>query len=108
MNIFLFQFNIAVAWLMLFDVVMLVVLIPIMDRIIYPWIRHKGWNFSMVKRMTIGLGFSMLAILIAGVVERQRLRGYWMKPENFNTTGNCNYTQIQQQIRKMYTIFIWL
>lgn len=93
------EFNIAIAWLMLFDVIMLLFLIPIMDRIIYPWIRRKGWNFSMVKRMSIGLFFSMLAIIIAGVVEWQRLRGYWVLPENYNTTGNCNYTQIQQKIQ---------
>ena len=98
---FVFQFSIAVAWLTLFDVIILIVLIPIMDRIIYPWIRGKGWNFSMVKRMTIGLVFSLLAILLAGFVERERLRQYWVKPEDYNSPGNCNYTEIQQWIRKL-------
>ena len=98
---FTFQFGIAVAWLTLFDVIILLVLIPIMDRIIYPWIRRKGWNFSMVKRMIIGLVFATLAILVAGFVEHERLRGYWRNTEDFNAPGNCNYTQIQQKIRKL-------
>ena len=88
------------AWLFLFDVVLLIILIPIMDRIIYPWIRQKGWNFSMDKRMILGLFFATLAILVAGFVEKRRLQGYWVQEEDYGSPGNCNFTQIQQKIRK--------
>ena len=55
----------------------------------------------MVKRMTIGLGCAILAILLAGFIERQRLRGYWVHEENYGSPGNCDFTQIQQKIRKL-------
>ena len=59
----------------------------------------------MVKRMTIGLVFSLLAILLAGLIEHERLRHYWVDEEDYGSPGNCNYTQIQQNIRKLILKF---
>ena len=54
----------------------------------------------MDKRMILGLFFATLAILVAGFVEKRRLQGYWVQEEDYGSPGNCNFTQIQQKIRK--------
>lgn len=112
-NIFL-QFGIAVAWLTLFDVVLLILLIPVMDRIIYPWIREKRWNFTMVLRIMIGLAYAVAAIFVAGLVEHIRLNKYWDYDPGVNVTNrSCCYAMVPQQIRKYlfciyrYKMIIW-
>lgn len=98
------RFSIAVAWLSLFDVVLLILLIPVMDRVIYPWIRRKGWNFSMVTRIIIGLGYAVVAMVCAGVVEHFRLKSYWkgnLGPgynATSDSTKNCCYRMIPQEL----------
>ncbi|KAL4223586.1 hypothetical protein ACF0H5_017056 [Mactra antiquata] len=98
------NFKIAVAWLTLFDVILLILFIPVMDKAIYPWIRRKGWNFSMVHRILFGLFYALVAIMIAGVLEQIRLDAYWSGyPSNStaNTTDeNCCYTMIPQMLQK--------
>ena len=42
------------AWLSLFDVIFLIVLIPVMDRIIYPRLDATGWHLSLRMRILIG------------------------------------------------------
>ena len=42
------------AWLSLVDVVFVLVLIPIMDRVLYPWLDRKGWGLSVFTRISIG------------------------------------------------------
>jgi len=93
------QFGVAIAWLTLFDVLLLVILIPVMDKIIYPWIRAKQWNFTMVTRILIGFLFAISAMIAAGVVEMMRRRAYWdtEKP-------TCCYHMVPQQLSK---IFYW-
>lgn len=97
-----FQFKIAVAWLTLFDVILLILLIPVMDKIIYPWIRAKGWNFSMETRILVGLCYSLAAIIIAGIIEYFRLHTYWTEdPTGVLTNGtNCCYEMVPQMLRK--------
>ncbi|WAR02042.1 S15A4-like protein [Mya arenaria] len=73
------SFGIAVAWLTLFDVVLLIILIPVMDKIIYPWINSQGWSFTMVKRILVGFVFALLAIIAAGLLEIYRRGEFWQK-----------------------------
>lgn len=42
------------AWLSLVDVVFVLILIPIMDKWIYPWLDRKGWSPSVFTRISIG------------------------------------------------------
>lgn len=97
----LHKFKIAVVWLTLFDVVLLILLIPIMDRIIYPWIREKGWKFTMVMRIMIGFGYAVAAIFVAGLLEHFRLKKYWdYSPVGNVTNDTCCYSMVPQQIQK--------
>ncbi|XP_045171145.2 solute carrier family 15 member 4-like [Mercenaria mercenaria] len=94
------RFSIAVAWLTLFDVVLLIFLIPVLDRIIYPWIRQKGWNFTMVMRIMIGFAYALVAICVAGLVEHFRLKTYWESYRPNITNNTCCYSMVPQQIQK--------
>ena len=42
------------AWLSLVDVIFVLILIPIMDKWIYPWLDRKGWSPSVFTRISIG------------------------------------------------------
>lgn len=48
------KWNIVPAWLNLVDVCFVLMLIPIMDKIVYPWLDKKGWRLSVFKRISIG------------------------------------------------------
>ena len=47
-------FVVVPAWLSLVDVCFVLMLIPIMDKIVYPWLDKKGWRLSVFKRISIG------------------------------------------------------
>ena len=42
------------AWLTLVDVSFVLILIPIMDKLVYPWLDRKGWGLSIFTRISIG------------------------------------------------------
>ena len=42
------------AWLSLVDVLFVLVLIPLMDKLVYPWLDMKGWSLSVFMRISIG------------------------------------------------------
>lgn len=42
------------ASLSLADVLFVLILIPLMDKIIYPWLDRKGWKLSVFNRISIG------------------------------------------------------
>ena len=48
------NFTVVPAWLSLVDVCFVLMLIPIMDNIVYPWLDKKGWQLSVFKRISIG------------------------------------------------------
>ena len=48
------KWNIVPAWLNLADVCFVLMLIPIMDKIVYPWLDKKGRRLSVFKRISIG------------------------------------------------------
>ncbi|XP_070572643.1 solute carrier family 15 member 4-like [Ptychodera flava] len=69
-------FQVPASWLMLFDVLLLLVLIPIMDRLVYPCLDRRGCHLSMLKRIAIGMVFSTMAMASAGILEQQRRSCY--------------------------------
>ncbi|KAL9981186.1 hypothetical protein ACROYT_G009856 [Oculina patagonica] len=78
------------ALLSLVDVVFVLILIPVMDKWIYPWLDRKGWSPSVFARISIGFLFAVASMLVAGGVEIAR------KADTDNcvnqTVGHLNYT----------------
>lgn len=42
------------AWLSVVDIIFVLILIPILDKRIYPWLDRKGWSLSVFTRISIG------------------------------------------------------
>jgi len=77
------------AWLSLVDVSFVLVLIPIMDKFVYPWLDKKGWSLSVFTRISIGFLFAVGSMVVAGGVEIARV-----KNDNCTnqTIAGVNYT----------------
>uniref|UniRef100_A0AAY4CFB1 Solute carrier family 15 member 1a n=1 Tax=Denticeps clupeoides TaxID=299321 RepID=A0AAY4CFB1_9TELE len=51
--------------------ILILTLVPIMDRIVYPLIKKCGFNFSPLKRMTVGMFLAAMAFVAAALVQLQ-------------------------------------
>lgn len=61
--------NFPAAWLSFFNAVVIVILLPIMDRLVYPWLTKRGYNMNPLTRISIGILVGCFAIIAAGFVE---------------------------------------
>lgn len=52
-----------------FNPILILTLVPIMDNVVYPLIRKCGFNFSPLKRMTVGMFLAAMAFVCAGIVQ---------------------------------------
>ncbi|XP_032067516.1 solute carrier family 15 member 3 [Thamnophis elegans] len=62
------------AWLLLANVVVLLILIPLKDRVIDPFLAKKKLLPSALKRMALGMIFGLGSVLLAGFLETKRLQ----------------------------------
>ena len=76
------------AWLSLFNVIFVLILVPLLDRIVYPALDRAGLSPSLKTRIMIGMCVAVAAILAAGVTEHFRLAKYW--------EGGINHTHYQK------------
>lgn len=72
------SFTMPAASLSVFDIVIILVLAPLMDRVIYPLLDRIGINFTPLRRIGVGFVLSAAAMLVAGLVEIKR-RDIWEK-----------------------------
>lgn len=73
-----------VAWLSLIDSIAILVLIPILDTFIYPFFKKTSGNICGSFRIVLGMSFSALAVIIAGLFETFRLQ-YILQDPAHNT-----------------------
>ncbi|CAL1582147.1 unnamed protein product [Knipowitschia caucasica] len=52
-----------------FNPILILTLVPIMDNVIYPLIKKCGFDFSPLKRMTVGMFLAAMAFVCAAVVQ---------------------------------------
>jgi len=71
------NFTIPAASLSLFDIVAVLVLIPIMDHVVYPLVSYCGISFTPLRRIGVGMLLASASVIVAGVVEIQR-RNTWI------------------------------
>nr|XP_034979857.1 solute carrier family 15 member 3 [Zootoca vivipara] len=62
------------AWLLLANVVVLLVLVPLKDRVIDPFLSKRKLLPSALKRMALGMFFGLASVVVAGVLESERLK----------------------------------
>ena len=63
------DFIIPPASLSLFDIVIILVLIPLMDRVIYPLFAKLKIRMTSLRRMGIGMIFAILSVIVAAQIE---------------------------------------
>uniref|UniRef100_A0A8C4N8V0 Solute carrier family 15 member 4 n=1 Tax=Eptatretus burgeri TaxID=7764 RepID=A0A8C4N8V0_EPTBU len=62
------------AWLTLCDVLLLLLLIPLCDRLIFPWLDKRGRLPSPLLRIGLGMVCSLASVMTAGFLEMVRLQ----------------------------------
>lgn len=58
---------------MLFDNIFVIIFLPILDRLIYPFLDRKGIHLSLLARMAIGMALAAVSMIAAGLLETYRL-----------------------------------
>ena len=57
------------AWLSFFNAAVVVILVPIMEKFVYPWLAKRGYEMIPLTRISIGILIACFAIIAAGFVE---------------------------------------
>jgi len=85
------EFLIPAAWLSIADQIIIMVLIPLVDRLVYPLLK-KSLNIEICtrKRMVFGMIFACLSVVIAGFFETNRMKII----ENNSTTHDTLIPQV--------------
>ncbi|CAG5122873.1 unnamed protein product [Candidula unifasciata] len=71
------KFKFAAAWFSLCDALVVIILLPLFDRVIYPRMAKAGYPFTFGKRIVLGMLFAAASMVVAGFVEQFRLKAYW-------------------------------
>ena len=57
------------AQMQMFNPLLVMILIPFNNLVLYPWLRKLGWNPTPIRRMTFGILFSAFAWIAAGAIQ---------------------------------------
>lgn len=62
------------AWLLLANIVVILVLVPVKDRLLDPLLLHCKLLPSALRKMALGMFFSFASVVVAGILEQIRLQ----------------------------------
>ena len=92
------SFPFPVASLAIFEIVTVLVLIPLIDRVVYPGLRRVGFNFTPLRRIGVGLIFAAGSVALAGIIEIERKNHGRVQQNVFNTTINASTMSVFYQV----------
>ena len=72
MDLHLGSFTVPVAALQLFNTIIIVLLVPVFDGLIYPWLHRIGYYPSTLTKMAWGMGLEVIVMLGAAWLEWER------------------------------------
>ena len=92
-------FPFPVASLAIFEIVTVLVLIPLIDRVVYPGLRRVGSNFTPLRRIGVGLIFAAGSVALAGFIEIERKEKFGRVTQIvFNRTINASNMSVFYQV----------
>ena len=92
-------FPFPVASLAIFEIVTVLVLIPLIDRVVYPGLRRVGFNFTPLRRIGVGLIFAACSVALAGFIEIERKEKFGRVTQTvFNRTVNASNMSVFYQV----------
>ena len=87
------------ASLTIVGLISLLILIPFIDRVVYPGLRRVGLDFTPLRRIGAGLLFAAGSVALAGFIEFERKDGYGtFQQDVFNKTGNASTMSVFYQV----------
>ena len=101
-------FTIPAASLSIFDMIAVLVLIPIMDHGVYPLVSYCSISFTPLRRIGVGMLLVSASVIVAGVVEIQRrntwIDGGFCMQTVFGETRNASSVNVFWQIPQFVLI----
>ena len=61
--------NFSPAQMQAFNPLLVMLLIPFNNLVLYPWLRKRGWEATSLRRMTLGILFGGLAWVVIGIIQ---------------------------------------
>jgi len=95
MNLNVGSFGIPVSALNIFDTLIILILVPIFDGILYPYLKKKGVPLSMLAKIGLGLIVALVSMLVAAIVEYYRLKNNPPDGNWFDVSARNNITPCQ-------------
>ena len=93
------KFSFPAASLAIFENASLLVLIPFIDRVVYPGLRRFGFNFTPLRRIGVGLIFAAGSVALAGFIEIERKEKFGRVTQIvFNRTVNASNMSVFYQV----------
>ena len=84
------NFTIPIASLTVFDILAVLILIPVVEKLIYPCLARFGIRPSQLQRIGVGMLIATASILCAGGMEIFRIKNCCM----FQPRGDNNHTSV--------------
>uniref|UniRef100_UPI00398E55E4 solute carrier family 15 member 4-like n=1 Tax=Pristiophorus japonicus TaxID=55135 RepID=UPI00398E55E4 len=95
-------FKLPTAWLTMFDALLLLILIPLKDKVIDPILMKRNLLPTPLTRISLGMIFAMFSAIAAGLLENQRLihirNNDTVSQQVGNTTYNAAHLSVWWQI----------
>ncbi len=88
----------------IFNNVAILVLVPLFEQILYPYLRSKNIELSMLQKIGMGFIIAMLAMLAAAIVEVCRVEysppdGDYYDVDARNNISPCRYVNLIRLVK---------